>query len=428
MKELSGNGSRSMFPHKPVFRLRNGLPIRVHSSDVAGIVAFALFLAVISYLGNSRKADWLKEYKASVQVRLNATGFNLATGIDRRVSLLGATVAMAEMLLETGTLGDEFELYATGFHANDPAIRAIELFPLQGKAYVYPVKGNEAVLHMTFNSLLSDASPVVRREIERTILSGKPTLSDPFPLFQGPIGVVAQQAIHRDGKLWGIAAIVIDLDILLDVSGFGKGNPDLQFALADSSDVLFLGEKKLLDSDPIHCTIPLPEGYWTLHAAPIAGWSAGIGSRLSLLRLTDFLLSLLFALIIWFIRRRHEFLTTKISDQDRDIEENRQRLQIAVEASNIGFFDYDIASGKVIRSPEYERQIGYEPGEMPPDNTCWVENIHPEDKEATLNASIECIEGRKSEYEVEYRFRHKDGSWRWILDRGKVLTDPSGKV
>ncbi len=54
--------------------------------------------------------------------------------------------------------------------------------------------------------------------------------------------------------------------------------------------------------------------------------------------------------------------------------------------------------------------------------------LHPDERERVLAANYAHINGTTSHYEYEYRLRHKDGSYRWILARGVALRDASGKA
>ena len=67
---------------------------------------------------------------------------------------------------------------------------------------------------------------------------------------------------------------------------------------------------------------------------------------------------------------------------------------------------------------------GYRPEEVVGDHKWWVEHLHPEDR-------VEVLEGLKDVFTKgvhthEYRFRHKDGSYRWIYDRLRLVRDEAG--
>ncbi len=99
------------------------------------------------------------------------------------------------------------------------------------------------------------------------------------------------------------------------------------------------------------------------------------------------------------------------------------RLAMTVQNTNIGIWDWDLHSNDVYLSPEWKRQLGYEDHEL--DNTFeqWEGRLHPEDRDRALGA-IKAYLGRKdAQFELEHRLRHKNGSYRWILSRGTLITN-----
>ena len=83
---------------------------------------------------------------------------------------------------------------------------------------------------------------------------------------------------------------------------------------------------------------------------------------------------------------------------------------------------------KIIVSPEWKKQLGYTDKEITSDNIEWKNRLHPDDKFSTIEAVNACIQSNESTYEIEYRLQHKDGSYRWILERGLVHRDHIGKA
>jgi PAS domain S-box-containing protein len=115
----------------------------------------------------------------------------------------------------------------------------------------------------------------------------------------------------------------------------------------------------------------------------------------------------------------------------RKLEENihrkiEQHLKLAVEAAAAALWERDLLTGNVYFSLEWKRQIGYPPDDLPNRWEEWEKRLHPDDREHVLAMTRECLEQRQSNYELEYRLRHKDGSYRWIHTRGSVVCDPRG--
>ncbi len=103
-------------------------------------------------------------------------------------------------------------------------------------------------------------------------------------------------------------------------------------------------------------------------------------------------------------------------------------FRYAIEATSDGLYDMDVITGTARCNSRYYNMLGYELYELPPSTETWLSQMHPEDKDfaySKLNNQIL----KKCEYlEQEYRLKHKDGSWVWILDRSKIVEyDKAGK-
>ena len=98
-----------------------------------------------------------------------------------------------------------------------------------------------------------------------------------------------------------------------------------------------------------------------------------------------------------------------------------QRWQLAIEGTNDAVWDWDMTNGTVFRDARWARMLGYEPLELPSDNATWRSLAHPDDLRANDAALQEHVAQRTAFYQHELRMRAKDGSWRWVLDRGRVV-------
>jgi PAS domain S-box-containing protein len=72
--------------------------------------------------------------------------------------------------------------------------------------------------------------------------------------------------------------------------------------------------------------------------------------------------------------------------------------------------------------------LGYGEDELSNDFSEWNDRLHPDDRERALTTVEDYLEGRTTEYELEHRLRHKDGTYRWILARGAAIRDATGKA
>ncbi|MGQ9482122.1 PAS domain-containing protein [Chloroflexus sp.] len=111
----------------------------------------------------------------------------------------------------------------------------------------------------------------------------------------------------------------------------------------------------------------------------------------------------------------------------QELDDLRHRYAMLVRALRLMIYDYDVVSGEISWSGETEHVCGRTLSELNGGIAQWEALIHPDDRERAV-ALLGEAEARLSEYDIEYRFLHKDGSYVWILDRGYFLTGPDGKA
>jgi PAS domain S-box-containing protein len=113
---------------------------------------------------------------------------------------------------------------------------------------------------------------------------------------------------------------------------------------------------------------------------------------------------------------------------EEELLRTQERFELAVRGSQDGLWDWDLRTGDVYFSPRWKSILGYEDHEIAHRVEEWVQRLHPDEREGVLAANQAHAEGATPYYEYEYRLRHKDGSYRWILARGVALRDAAGKA
>jgi len=106
----------------------------------------------------------------------------------------------------------------------------------------------------------------------------------------------------------------------------------------------------------------------------------------------------------------------------------QERWRVSMEANHDGLFDYDLLSGEVFVSPRWEAILGFGPGEFKASRAAWLECIHPQDVERVKTKFADYLLARQGVLEMEYRVRHQDGSYRWILSRSQAVWDQDGRA
>ena len=118
---------------------------------------------------------------------------------------------------------------------------------------------------------------------------------------------------------------------------------------------------------------------------------------------------------------------TERKHTEEELHEGELQLESALKASDTGLWDWDLKTNKVFFSPEWEKQIGYEEHEISNDFSEWQNRVHPDDFDRALSTVQKFIESPYPNFENEFRFQHKDGSYRWILAKASIIFDQQGK-
>ena len=104
------------------------------------------------------------------------------------------------------------------------------------------------------------------------------------------------------------------------------------------------------------------------------------------------------------------------------------RYALSARASNDGIWDWDLRTNTVYYSPRYLEMLGLAPDAVSASANEWTERIHPEDAKAVIWENNRCARGETDSFVVEYRMRHADGSYHWIIGHGANLRDEHGTV
>ncbi|MCF6127223.1 MULTISPECIES: PAS domain S-box protein [Mesorhizobium] len=111
------------------------------------------------------------------------------------------------------------------------------------------------------------------------------------------------------------------------------------------------------------------------------------------------------------------------------IAEAETRWNFALAGAGQGVWDLDMRKGGTTYSSTWVKMLGYADGELDGDTDRWLTMIHPDDRETVAEADRAHLEGKTPFFEAEFRMRHKDGHWMWILDRGKAIErDENGRL
>ncbi|CAD5911892.1 Sensor histidine kinase GacS [Planktothrix tepida] len=122
----------------------------------------------------------------------------------------------------------------------------------------------------------------------------------------------------------------------------------------------------------------------------------------------------------------------RIEQEHRGLEaalrQSEERLKLALEGTNDGVWDWDVLTNEVFFSTRWKTMLGYAEDEISNHINEWANRVHPEDLPSVTQLLQDHFQGKTPFYISEHRVLCKDGSYKWILDRGKARRDETGTV
>jgi len=119
---------------------------------------------------------------------------------------------------------------------------------------------------------------------------------------------------------------------------------------------------------------------------------------------------------------------TDLLERKSELSSISERLEMTLQATGEGIWDWDIQSGQVNHNLRWCEIMGLDDKALEHQLEFFAERIHPEDRPVVQGLIQDAIENN-STYESEHRLRHEDGHWIWVYDRGSVVKrDPHGQA
>jgi len=110
------------------------------------------------------------------------------------------------------------------------------------------------------------------------------------------------------------------------------------------------------------------------------------------------------------------------------MKQSKERLDLAINATKDGIYDWNLRTNEIYYSPPYKNMLGYKDDELPNDFSVWEKLTDPEDVKRSWKMLKEMINNKRSDFEMEFKMKHKNGHWVDILSRAKAVFDENGKA
>lgn len=308
--------------------------LRPHSTTA---VAMALVAAVLggmfAWAHDVLDTSIMADLRADAAVTAAPYAGSLTRALNERLALVRGLTAFVTLKTITGDLAQEFPIYAEALRASVDGVRNISVSPDFVVGHVFPAMGNATVLG---NDLLKDPRPGFAETVRRAIATKDVTTHGPLDLIQGGSGLIAREAVFKNGDAWGAVGVVVDLQPILDETNLAALSPRYAYAVRTEDGQAIAGDQTVFERDPILEHIRLPDARWELAVAPAAGWkgAAAASADHRLMTAAFIIIALLAELVVFLVGERRAALellverrTGELAQAHRDADRRARDLE-----------------------------------------------------------------------------------------------------
>jgi PAS domain S-box-containing protein len=314
--------------------------------------------------------------------------------------------------------------------------------------YLWPMEGNQQV-----HGLDISAQPTNLLSMRHSMQSGEPVASAPFDLLQfatHPTGFVIRVPVFaasqnlprpdaRGARFLGSVSVTLRVQDLFQrleregrLQGLQVSLTDRGSSIASQSDA---SPRRLYSNlragapqqTPLSRRIEVYSRLWELDFVPDTAFtSAAERQAPRVMGLAGSVIGLLLAALVTLLMRQRQAALARAADTSAALEDSEGRWKFAIEGSGDGLWDWNIADDTVFYSARWKALLGFGDDEVVDRHDEWTRRLHPDDLVQTTRALQAHLASESPLYVSEYRMACKDGSWKWLLDRGQVVRRDAG--
>ena len=395
------------------------------------VIAFAAILFGGLFAGNLNRTLHYNAIREQVQHKLLLIRSNLEGAVQSDVQLVRGLVA--SLRTEPYMSQQRYATLVAQLMVERTRLRNIAAAPDMIISYMYPMAGNEKAIGLNYLT-----TPDQRETAERARDTRALVLAGPVNLRQGGQGFIARfpvfvPTIGGGERFWGVVSAVIDIERLYHDAGLRDASSGLDIAIrgkdvSGGSGELFHGDPAIFSRDPVVTEVVLPSGSWQLAAVPTAGWSNTPPNALFIRSVFTLVLALVVGSMILAGRllgdRQKAYF--EMQGRERELALLSRRLQLALEASKIGVWEYNDGTKELVWDERVGELYGRpQKGFAKRDFSDWSRAVHPDDYDRAMQESETAIAARRA-YSSSYRIVLPDGTLRHVRTKAQPFEDADG--
>lgn len=233
-------------------------------------ISFCILVTGVIWFAENQHSQVVESQKRLATERLG----KLRAALEGQVnaSLATARALQAEIKLSPNISAERYRLLMQELIDENLPVRHVALAPNLVIEFVYPLEPNQKALGFDYRT-----SPAQFKSVQQAITQKSIVIDGPVKLVQGGWALIARAPVFIESNLWGVIAVVIDIEELLISSGFGSVDGYL-FALlktdSNGSTLFDFGNPQVWSKDYVSIGIEMSTGEWILALAPESdGWS-----------------------------------------------------------------------------------------------------------------------------------------------------------
>ncbi|WP_077959881.1 EAL domain-containing protein [Ensifer adhaerens] len=392
------------------------------------IAAFVVVVAGILADNQNQVVDEARQ-RARVAEELNPIRSKLETNVNGNIQLVRGLIGT--LVTEPAMDQQRFAALSRSVFTERSQLRSIAAAPDLIVSLVYPLEQNRRALGLDYRK-----NEAQRAAVMRVKDTGQMVLAGPVDLVQGGKGLIGRFPVSIDAgggsnRFWGIVSAVIDVDRLYRDSGLSSEKLGIDVAIAgrDGTGIkgpVFYGDPRIFRDAPVEMTVLLPGGSWHIAAVPKGGWPTTAGNAWLIrgLIVIGGLMIILPMVLTGRLLSERQGNIRALRHSKAQLQELSHRLKIALDSSQIGIWELDVASKKLLWDDRTKELYGQK-ASLRQAYDDWKDALHPDDLDRAELEFAEALETGLA-YNSDFRVRLADGSTRHIRANGSFYIGADG--
>ncbi|WP_246041509.1 bifunctional diguanylate cyclase/phosphodiesterase [Peteryoungia ipomoeae] len=392
-----------------------------------------IVLTVVStafYADHQQRLIVRDDSRRMVQERLDLIRTRLQGQINANIRLVQGLVAVISA--EPDLDQKRFAALSQSLLGQGTPLRTIEAAPNFITSFVYPQ--TEAQSALGAQIFTTNERSILERKLKD---QGRTVIRGPRPFASGGSGlsvILPVRTVSETGEpvFWGAVVGTIDLARLYDQSGLMDFDLPISIAISRAQESgrssIIYGDTRVLEQYPVHMALDLGSDRWSIAAIPVEGWDAADSPSLVFRIIVTLLASAAIAGCLWVAllmrdRQRH-YAALHVREEELSALSNR--LGLALEASRIGVWEYEVNTGEIKWDQRMYEMYGMSP-EQPVNDENWLTFIHPDDR-APVREKMRLALRTQMAQQAQFRVSCPHGSYRHLRSFGTAYTNPRGET